>query len=159
MPTRPDAAALVALLPGTWRLGATNSPMWLAGDRLLPTFRYDLKSTDPLVFDDVVSYTNPDGAEKSIIGVDRYRHDEFVGRSRRLLSLRTSRWSVVGVSGDANVLVRRFHKSLFAPAGVDVVVREGTESQEFRAVVAVASESLGLTDGEFASLSWLALAD
>jgi hypothetical protein len=91
MPLAPDAAALAALLPGTWRIGATNFPMWLRGDRLRPYFRYDLKTADPLVLDDVVGYTTADGVEKTIVGVDRMRHDGFVWRGAGLLRFVTSR--------------------------------------------------------------------
>jgi hypothetical protein len=159
MPLSTDAAALAALLPGTWRVGATNFPMWLGGDRLRPQFRYDLTSSDPLVFDDVVSYTTSDGVEKTIVGVDRLRGDGFVWRGSRLLSLVTSRWSVIGATEDSNILVIRFSKSLLTPAGVDVLVRDGTDSHAFRTQVAWLAESLGLTTGEFASLTWLELSD
>jgi hypothetical protein len=158
MPFAPDAAALAALLPGTWRIGATNIPIWLAGDRLRPQFRYELKSSDPLVFDDVVNYTTGEGMLKTIVGIDRLRTDGFVWRGTRLLSLVTSRWSVVGATEDSNILVIRFVKSVLTPAGVDVVVRDGTDSHAFRTEVAGMSDALGLTHGEFASLSWLELA-
>ncbi|CAN5353630.1 hypothetical protein BH09ACT1_BH09ACT1_07690 [soil metagenome] len=159
MPLAPDAAALAALLPGTWRIGATNFPMWLRGDRLRPYFRYDLRTADPLVLDDVVGYTTADGVEKTIVGVDRMRHDGFVWRGAGLLRFVTSRWAVAGATEDSNILVIRFAKSRLSPAGVDVVVREGTDSLAFRTQVAGLSESLGLTHGEFASLTWLELAD
>lgn len=159
MPLSTDAAALAALLPGTWRVGATNFPMWLGGDRLRPQFRYDLTSADPLVFDDVVSYTTSDGVEKTIVGVDRLHADGFVWRGTRLLSLVTSRWSAIGATEDSNILVIRFSKSWVSPAGVDVLVRDGTDSHAFRTQVAGLAESLGLTTGEFASLTWLELSD
>ena len=159
MPLATDAAALAALLPGTWRVGATNFAMWLAGDRLRLKFRYDLVSVDPLVLDDVVSYTTGDGVEKTIVGVDRLRTDGFVWRGKRLHSLVTTHWSVIGATEDSNILVIRFAKSRATPAGVDVLVREGTDSHAFRIEVAALAESLGLTHGEFASLTWLELAD
>jgi len=133
--------------------------MWLGGDRLRPQFRYDLTSSEPLVFDDVVSYETAGGVEKTIVGVDRLRTDGFVWRGRRLLSLVTSRWSVIGATEDSTIVVIRFAKSLVSPAGVDVIVREGTDSHAFRTQVAGLSESLGLTHGEFASLTWLELSD
>lgn len=164
MPVAPDAIALAALLPGIWRVGATNFAMWLSGDRLRPQFRYDLKTTDPLVLDDVVSFMTAHGVEKTIVGVDRLHldgagGDTFVWRGAGLLSFVTSRWSVAGATEDSNILVIRFAKSLLSPAGVDVIVREGIDSHAFRTQVATLSESLGLTHGEFASLTWLELAD
>lgn len=159
MPGTPDAAALAALLPGTWRIGATNVPSWLSGERLRPTFRYEPKSSDPLAFDDTVSYTTADGIEKTVVGVDRLRRDGFVWRGRRHLALFTTRWEVAGATADANIAVLRFSRSRRSPAGVDVIVRDGTDSHEFRRIVAGEAEALGLTHGEFASLSWLELAD
>ena len=159
MPLTTDAAALAALLPGTWSVGATNSPMWLGGDRLRPQFCYELKSVDPLVFDTVVSFTRGDGIEKTIVGRDRFRGDGFVWRGSRLLSFVTSRWSVIGATDDSNIVAIRFTKSILSPAGIDVIVRDGMDSHAFRTAVAGLSESLGLTYGEFASLTWLELAD
>ena len=164
MPLAPDAIALAALLPGIWRVGATNFATWLSGDRLRPRFRYDLKTTDPLVLDDVVSFRTAHGVEKRIVGVDRLHLDgtgvdTFVWRGAGLLRIVTSRWSVVGATEDSNILVIRFTKSLLRPAGIDVIVREGIDSHAFRTQVAALSEPLGLTHGEFASLTWLELAD
>ena len=159
MPLVADAAGLAALLSGTWAVGATNSRMWLGGDRLRPRFRYDLKSADPLVFDNVVSYTQGDGVERIICGRDRLRADGFVWRGTRLRSLMTKHWSVIGATDDSNIVVNRFTKSHLSPASVDVIVRDGTDSHAFRTAVAGLSESLGLTQGEFASLTWLEIAD
>jgi len=65
----------------------------------------------------------------------------------------------VGATEDSNILVIRRAKSMRASAGVDVIVRDETGSHAFRTQVAGLSESLGLTGGEFASLTWLELAD
>lgn len=158
MHTMSDAHSLARILPGTWRVGATNFPMWLSGDRNLPTFRYELTSSDPLRLSDAVSYSTRKGVRKSIVGVDRWSAHGFVWRGRGLLFPFTSHWSVAGITDDENILVIRFSKSLGTPAGVDVVVREGTDSHEFRTTVAGASTGLGVTGEEFASLSWLQLA-
>ena len=164
MPSAPDTAALAALLPGTWHLGATNFARWLGGDRLRPQFRYDLKTADPLVLRDVISYTTARGVERTIVGIDRFRShplggNGFASRGVGLHCFVTGRWSVVGVTEDSNILVIRRAKSTRASAGVDVIVRDETGSHAFRTQVAGLSESLGLTRGEFASLTWLELAD
>ncbi|MBC7403349.1 MAG: hypothetical protein H7279_09310 [Microbacteriaceae bacterium] len=164
MPSAPDNAALAALLPGTWHLGATNFAIWLGGDRLRPQFRYDLKTADPLVLREMVSYTAARGVEKTFVGTDRLRShhhggDSFVWRGAGLHCFVTGRWSVVGATEDSNILVIRRAKSTRASAGVDVIVRDETGSHAFRTKVAGLSESLGLTRGEFASLTWLELAD
>jgi hypothetical protein len=174
MPFAPDAAALAALLPGTWHVGATNSPVWLGGDRLRPQLHYDLKTADPLVLRDVVSYTTARGVKKTIVGTDRLRRDRhavnqngvdqhdgntFFWRGAGRLHFATRRWSVTGATEDSNILVIRFAKSMLTPAGVDVVVRDDTGSHAFRTQVAGLSESLGLSQGEFATLTWLEFAD
>ena len=159
MPLTTDAAALAALLPGTWSVGATTSPLWLGGDRLRPRYCYELKSVDPLVFDTQVSFTGNGGVEKVVAGRNRFQTNGFVRRGFRLLSFVTSRWSVIGVTDDSNIVVIRFMKSMLSPAGIDVIVRDGMDSHTFRTAVAGLTESLGLTHGEFASLTWLELAD
>jgi hypothetical protein len=179
MPLAPDAAALAELLPGTWRVGATNFPLWLSGDRHRPRFNYELKTADPLVLHDTVTYTTAQGVEKTLPGVDRLRTDRprrnqrkgdqhdvdqhggniFVWRGTGLLRFVTSRWAVVGATEDSNVMVIRFVKSRLTPAGVDVVLREGTDSHAFRTQVTGLSSTLGLTHGELASLTWLEFTD
>lgn len=184
MPLAPDAAALAELLPGTWRVGATNFPLWLSGDRHRPRFNYELKTADPLVLHDTVTYTTAQGVEKIVPGVDRLRTDRprrnqrkgdqhgvdqrgvaqnggniFVWRGTGLLRFVTSRWAVVGATEDSNVMVIRFVKSRLTPAGVDVVLREGTDSHAFRTQVTGLSSTLGLTHGELASLTWLEFTD
>lgn len=174
MPVTPDDTALAALLPGTWRVGATNISRWLGGERLHPRFHYELRSSDPLVFEDEVRYTTGSGVEKRIRGVDRlrarasgadesgprgFRPHEFVWRGRGLRTLASRRFSVAGATEGSTIVVLRFSASLRTPAGVAVVVRDGTDSHAFRTEVAGLSESLGLTPGEFASLTWLELSD
>ena len=144
------------LLPGTWLIAATNFPMWLTGERREPRFDYELIGTDPVVLGDVVTYRTADGTEKRIVGKDTWRGDEFVWRGKGLLSLFTSRWHVAGAADDGTVLVIRFEKSLATPAGLDIVVREGTSHPELRKAVARDTDAFGLTPEEFGSLTWIA---
>lgn len=147
---------LADILPGTWRVAATNFPMWLAGDKRDPRFSYELVSREPLVLADDVAYRTAEGEEKHILGLDSWRHDEFVWRGKGLLKLFASHWSIVGVSDDGTIAAIRFSKSIATPAGVDILVREGVEHPELRAMVARSTEQFGLTLEDFASLSWLA---
>lgn len=149
-----DTRALADLLPGTWRVAATNFPMWLAGDKLEPRFTYALASEQPLVLSDDVSYRQA-GEQKHVLGRDTWRGDGFVWRGRRLLGLAASRWSVAGASDDGSVAVVRFAKSLVSPSGVDIIVREDAHHPELRAMIAHATEEFGLTPEEFGSLTWL----
>ena len=148
-----DQRTLADLLPGTWSVAATNFPMWLAGDKLEPTFSYELLSEDPLVLSDDVGYLE-EGEEKHILGQDTWRGDEFVWRGRKLLRLLASRWGVAGMSDDGTIAVIRFSKSLATPSGVDIIVREGSEHPELRAMIAHATDEFGLSPEEFGSLTW-----
>jgi hypothetical protein len=153
--TAPWGGSLAELLPGTWRVGATNFPLWLKGDKVSPTFTYELRRQNPLELTDRVSYFTSSGEEKSIVGVDRLRGDEFTWRGKGPLSLFTSRWSVIGAASDGAFVVIRFSKTFATPAGVDIVSREGLDADDLRTMVAQGPEGFGLTHEEFASLTWL----
>ena len=71
MPTALNADDLARLLPGTWRIGATNFPMWVNGERRDPEFEYVLRDGEPASFDDRVTYVDEKGRSKTISGVDR----------------------------------------------------------------------------------------
>lgn len=152
-----DDRTLADVLPGTWNVVATNFPMWLTGERLSPRFEYGLISSDPLVLSDEVAYLQADGQSKSIVGVDTWRGDEFVWRGKGLLRLFASHWSIAGLSDDGSVAVVRFSKSLVTPAGVDIIVRDGSDHTEVRKLIAHGTEQFGLTPEDFGSLSWLAV--
>ncbi|WP_213815156.1 hypothetical protein [Glaciihabitans sp. dw_435] len=151
-----DDQTLASLLPGTWTVAATNFPMWLGGDRTDPQFTYTLISPDPLVLGDDVSFTKKTGERGHVRGVDRLQGDTFVWRGRGLLRVAASHWSVVGVSDDASIVVLRFARTLFTPAGIDVIVRDGSGQPELRAKIARGATEFGLSPEDFASLTWLA---
>jgi hypothetical protein len=154
MPSAPNDVLLSRLLPGTWRIGATNFPQWVSGDRSSPTFSYEIEKTSPLVLRETVAWTTADGSRKHLSATDRWEGNGFRRRGRGLSALLSSQWSVPGVSDDSSIAVIRFAKSLRSPAGVDVVVREGVESNSLRAAIAASPESFGLSHEEFASLTW-----
>jgi len=148
------------LLPGSWIVAATNFPMWLTGERLSPTFTYELVSSSPLVFTDVVTYLTAEteqkkSEEKTIVGQDTWRHDELVWRGKGLLRFFASHWTVSGASEDGNVVAIQFSKSLATPSGIDIIIRDGVEVPELRALIARNTELFGLSPEQFASLSWL----
>jgi hypothetical protein len=147
---------LFAMLPGTWRVAGTNFPMWLDGSRHHPRFEYRAGDRSPDVLDDVVTYMDREGQDKTIVGRDRRRGDHLVWRGAGLLALVSSRWRVTGASDDGDVLALRFDRTLFTPAGVDVIVRDGAGALDARRALATDLGRYGLTTEEFASLSWLA---
>ena len=155
MPATLDDTTLAEILPGTWVIAATNFPMWLHGNRTEPRFAYEIVGRDPLVLSDEVSYVNAEGEAKKIIGKDTWRGDEFTWRGKGLLSLFASHWSIGGVSDDGTIAAIRFTKSLATPAGIDIVVREGSHNPELRAIIARGTEEFGLSPEDLGSLTWL----
>jgi hypothetical protein len=149
-----DESALAELLPGSWRLAATNSPRWLSGKRSAPKFSYSVVEGSPLVIASDVAYRNPTGEEKHVRGTNSYRSDHFLWRGEGLLSLISRRWTAARSNSDPSVLATRFATSLMESGGIDILVREDVDI-EVRALVAGASEQFGLTPENFASLSWL----
>jgi hypothetical protein len=151
-----DENTLAELLPGNWSVSATNFPMWLGGERQNPRFSYEIVSRDPLVlFDDVSYVVAESGQEKHIVGTDTLRHEEFVWRGKGWLRFVSSRWTVAGASDDGTVAAIRFAKSAVTPAGLDIIVREGTQQPELRALIARSTELFGLSPEDFGSLTWL----
>ena len=155
MPTTPQYDELAKILPGVWNVRSTNFPMWLTRERKSPRFSYDLVSENPLTLRDDVSYLTADNAEKHIVGTDKWAHDHFVWRGKGLLKIARSRWSIAGGNDDHTALAIRFDKTMFTPAGLDIIVREGVEIAELRSLVARNAEQFGLTPEDFASLTWL----
>ena len=157
-----DAAAghspedLAALVPGTWRIRATNSPLWLTGERTSPTYSYTIVSSDPLRLTVDARWLAADGSEKHLPGTVRWKNGVFVWRGRWLRSFLRSRWAITGSSDDGNIVVIiRFDKSAVTPRGIDVIVREGVKVDDPRARVARSAARFGLTPEDFASLAWL----
>jgi hypothetical protein len=146
---------LATVLPGTWNVRATNFPMWLNRERRSPAITYTLLTETPLTLRDDVSYFTRDNVEKHIVGTDKLAGAGFVWRGKGRLRLLSSRWTVIGTNADASVLALRFDKTLATAAGIDIIVREGSEPDELRSVVARGTEMFGLSAEDFASLTWL----
>jgi len=155
MPAIFTTEALSQFLPGTWTIRATNFPFWLSGERVDGRLNYELKSAEPLVFADTVTYKKPNGTPKSIIGTDRWTSTGFVWHGKGLLSLLSSRWTVTGGSDDLTIIAIHYAKSLVTPAGIDIIVREGQRADEARSLVAQRTDQFGLSAEEFATLSWI----
>ena len=148
-----DVEVIRDALPGTWRIGATNFPMWVNGSRRDPQFEYGIRTSQPLAIDDNVHFHDEKGNSRTISGVDRWKGDHFVWRGTGLLRVLRSRWSVAWLADD--VLVIHFEKSRVTPAGTDVATRVGTDHPELRRRIAGDPARYGLTVPQFASLTWL----
>ena len=85
-------------LSGKWYILQSNFPMWLKGDKTMPTFNYELveKKGKQALFDQVKYLKN--GKEKSIIGYDiplDQQNVKFVWRGKGILGMLKSKWEIV----------------------------------------------------------------
>ena len=71
MPHTVDPRHLVSTLTGTWRIGASNIPVWLGGQRRAPTVSYEPVEGHPLRLTHSVSYTLSDGRRERRSSVGR----------------------------------------------------------------------------------------
>mgnify|MGYP005982843467 CR=1 FL=1 len=139
-------------LMGCWQIKATTFPMWLSVKRSKPTITYGQIANKPQCLSDLVTYQTNHGRTKKIKGVDHLKGEVFEWRGRGLLKPLTSRWQIVFLEED--LLVIRFSASLFTPAGVDLLVRDGAKFQGLEKLSA-APGAIGLTDEEARQLIWL----
>jgi hypothetical protein len=144
----------VTWLPGRWYIVATNFPMWLKGDRLHPTFNYTLLDEGRLL-DEVRYQRARDGKPGSITGYDTVQGDgsAFVWRGKGLLFIARSYWRVENVAADGTFALIRFEKTLFTPAGVDVITRSASVDAALRSDIdAALAQHMQPND---AALTWL----
>lgn len=142
-------------LPGRWLVQATNFPMWLSEKRRNPSITYGVLAEEPLTLSDLVEYRDPKGKIKCIKGVDIAVEagKGFKWRGEGILALLSSYWTIVTM--EENILIIRFEKSLVTPAGLDVLIREGTTICDLKLELRESLENYGLSIEEFRSLSWL----
>lgn len=138
-------------LEGTWEIKGTTFPMWLSSKRKNPRITYKKTEKNAVELLDLVEY-EAKGKTKQIKGMDRLIGEQFIWRGIGVLKVLSSRWQVVTIKGD--VLVIRFEKSLVTPAGVDVLIRKGTNVPNLRERVLAHYESFGLTLKESNELQW-----
>lgn len=149
-----DTAALARLLPGRWRVKATNIPLWLTGERRDPVLEYALVRESPLTLSDRLGFQDPEGKQKSVRGTDRWHGTGFTWRASGPAGLFVrGLWEVAGAQ--QGLVVIRFARSAASPGGVDVMVGEDVDATELRSTIAAAPASFGLALEEFASLTWL----
>lgn len=141
-----------ALLPGRWRVVATNRPCWLVVARSEPTIDFALGSNGRIA--ETVGYTDERRGQ-----VTRTASNAIGGETlrRRPAGLRRSgscRWRLTGSIGE--LLGVRFEPSFRSPGGVEIWLRDGVEEDDPRAAVSRGLDRLGFTLQEFAALSWIA---
>ena len=139
-------------LDGTWEIKGTTFPMWLSEKRKHPRITYKRTEKKAVELLDLVEY-EANGKTKQIKGIDRLKEGRFTWRGLGLLKVLSSQWHVVTIKGD--VLVIRFEQSLVTPAGIDILVKSGTNVPNLRERVGKYPESFGLRAEEEETLQWL----
>lgn len=121
-----DVRLRLEQLHGCWLVRATSFPMWLDGKRQRPTISYApgrQAGRDGLI--DTVRYDQA-GRSRTIRGFDRplnANNSRFVWRGSGWLFPFVSRWAIRDFDGDAGCMFITFDRTLFTPAGCDLLVR------------------------------------
>lgn len=114
-------------LEGKWHINMTNFPMWLKGDKTQPTFNYTIEKRGEIVgLRDEVQYLKK-GKTKSILGFDKPTNEQnttFIWRGKGLMKLLKSEWKIIYLDSENEVAIIFFEKTLFTPAGYDVISRK-----------------------------------
>lgn len=155
MHTPPTMHRLAEVLPGTWRLGATNIVFWIDGRHDETRYSYEIVTETPFVLHETLAYTTQDGRQRQLQGRARRVRDEFVWRGAGMRVSIVRRWNIIGLSDDGAVAVMRNRKAPFFPDGMSILVREGVVVEELRAEVAKHATAWGLEPEDFATLTWL----
>jgi lipocalin len=114
-------------LEGKWYIHYSNFPMWLKGDKLNPSFTYTVaQQGQKSGLKDAVQYVKK-GVVKQISGFDTptdSTNQSFIWRGAGLLKFVTSRWHFIYVNPNQNWAIIQFEKTIFTPAGYDVIARQ-----------------------------------
>ncbi|MFT5824057.1 MAG: hypothetical protein ACI8ZM_005323 [Crocinitomix sp.] len=114
----------MADIEGVWYVNMSNFPMWLKGKRQNPRIKYTVISDNKML--DEVTFEKK-GKTKQIVGYDErsaeYK-EGFIWQGKGLKSLFTSKWKILHYNKEYQVAVLAFEKTLFTPAGYDVISRK-----------------------------------
>ena len=117
---------------GTWYIHLTNFPQWLKEKNENPTLNYSIgKRNDKKGLNDLVKYER-NGKEKTIAGFDFPQDSTFTKfkwKGKGLLGFVGSEWWVVAYDRDDQWMITQFESTLFSPAGVDVISKSKTLSE------------------------------
>lgn len=120
-------------LEGKWYIVFTNFPMWLKGDKTQPSFNYRIETRGGKTgLKDEVTYLKK-GKIRSIVGFDFPKDStnvHFIWRGNGILGLLSSSWSIDFLSPTNDWAIISFEKTMFTPAGYDVITREQRPSPE-----------------------------
>ncbi|KAK6354777.1 hypothetical protein TWF696_003913 [Orbilia brochopaga] len=143
----------------TWWVTTSTLPMWKSAKNI--TITYTSIPSTPSAIDDMIHYqarstttaaSSTPAPVKSIHGVDYPLTDNptdlsYKWRGKGWLMIATSRWQVVGYGGrdvrdvdgvleGVEWVLTYFEKSLFTPAGVDIMTleKDGVDDETFKAI-------------------------
>ena len=108
---------------GTWYVNMSNFPMWLKGKKQNPRFKYTKISDNKML--DEVSFEKK-GKTKTIVGYDERSAEYkkgFIWTGKGIMSVFKSKWQVLYYNAKYKIAVLGFEKTLFTPAGYDVISR------------------------------------
>ena len=165
-PSSSPAPPTLAWLQGVWHVTHSTLPMWKKSRNV--QIRYDrIPDTAPPQLDDTVTYQELTGQKlKTVRGVDRPStppdnaaagggdgSDErtlasaaYTWRGNGLLAVATSRWEILGHGDEKSVgnrwVVTYFAKTVFTPAGIDILSRDkdGLRQESLSAIKAALAE-------------------
>ncbi|KZV80873.1 hypothetical protein EXIGLDRAFT_730156 [Exidia glandulosa HHB12029] len=154
-----DQQLLVEEIMGKWHVVRSSLPMWKGKKDVTLTYTPIKPTTDPLSFKDLVEYRGEGkpatSTPSSVKGVDHQQGAaRFEWRGSGWLKIATSKWELIGYGGQWAVSF--FAKTLFTPAGIDILVRTPGELADdvldgiARDIVAVGGDVGALAHGLFA---------
>ncbi|MBC7518857.1 MAG: hypothetical protein H7248_08275 [Microbacteriaceae bacterium] len=154
-----EAAELVVeLLPGQWRVMATNRQYWLQRRRLAPTVDFTLIRKTPSALLGIFGWRVGKRLRHSRV---RFRMDadgtlvsagRIGGRLRRTMAGASDDGAIVVLLVESAATLRRRRES--PSEGIEVLLRVGELSEDLRASVARSATDFGLNAEEFASMAW-----
>lgn len=120
---------------GTWYINMSNFPMWTKGKRQNPRIKYTLVN-DNRMLDEVLFEKK--GKTKQIVGYDEraaeYK-EGFIWQGKGLKSLLSSKWKILHYNHKYQIAVLEFEKTLFTPAGYDVISRDKKLSTQLYSLI------------------------
>jgi hypothetical protein len=121
---------LLKNLSGDWFIVYSNFPMWTKAKRRYPMLHYTIERREgEWGLTDSVTYLRGH-TKKYIHGFDNLTDkDTFIWRGSGMITKHlSSKWGVVYINPDGEWAIIRFEKTLFTPAGYDVISRNSLQS-------------------------------
>lgn len=136
-------------LAGKWYVVQSNFPMWLKGKKTNPEFNYTVVTRkNQQVLLDEVRYLKR-SKEKTLVGYDypvMGNDRSFIWRGKGMLGFLKSKWRVLYINHEQGWAVIQFKKTLFTPAGTDVISRSKKLAPEIEIQVAKKLSELGIKE-------------